>query len=145
MKTAEISGAAGRSDPSCIVRGERYRFSVLSSMLIRLEYSEDGVFEDRPSQVAVDRFFHVPDFQVAETEKTLEIDTAHFHLVYRKGAFTPDGLYIDAKNRYTNYGARWRFGEAEYGNPPRHHNLFGTARWRSRGSRRARNARRAIA
>ena len=60
-------------------------------MLIRLEYSEDGVFEDRPSIVAVNRLFDVPDFRVAESEKLLEIDTAFCHLYYRKGAFTPDG------------------------------------------------------
>ncbi len=113
---------------ACIVKGDKFRFSVLSSMLIRLEYSEDGVFEDRASQVVLNRDFGVPDFHVRENESYLEIITDDFHLVYNRGEFTPDNLYIDAKNGYTNYGARWRFGEAQYGNPPRHHNLYGTAR-----------------
>ena len=118
----------GRCNEKCIVQGEHYRFSVLSSMLIRLEYSEDGIFEDRPSQVVLHRDFEVPEFCVRESDAYLEIFTEDFHLVYNRGEFTPDNLYIDAKNGYTNYGARWRFGEVQYGNPPRHHNLLGTAR-----------------
>ena len=118
----------GKCDPRCIVQGDKYRFSVLSSMLIRLEYSEDGVFEDRPSQVVFNRNFEVPDFHIRESEKYLEIITEDFHLVYNRGEFTPNNLYIDAKNGYTNYGARWRFGEVQFGNPPRHNNMMGTAR-----------------
>jgi len=123
-----VKYTGGKCKDACVVQGDKYRFSVLSSMLIRLEYSEDGVFEDRPSQVALNRDFDVPDFHVRELDGFLEIFTEHFQLVYKGGEFTPDTLYIEAKNNYTNYGARWRFGEAQYGNPPRHHNLLGTAR-----------------
>ncbi|MBQ8818336.1 MAG: DUF5110 domain-containing protein [Clostridia bacterium] len=124
-----VKYSGGKCREACVVKGERYRFSVLSSMLIRLEYSEDGVFEDRPSQVVLNRNLGVPEFHVKATGDTLEIFTEDFHLVYKKNArFDPDSLYIDAKNGYTNYGARWRFGETVYGDPPRHHNLYGTAR-----------------
>lgn len=111
-----------------VVRGEHYRFTVLTSRLLRMEYSPDGVFEDRPSQVVLNRSFDVPEFRVQESENRLEISTEAFHLVYNKQEFSAENLYIDAKNRYTNYGARWKYGARTYGNPARHHNLYGTAR-----------------
>jgi hypothetical protein len=43
--------------PESIVQGDRYRITVLDAGLLRLEYSESRAFEDRPSQMAVDRAF----------------------------------------------------------------------------------------
>ena len=40
-----------------IVLGDCYRISVLTDGLIRLEYQENGHFEDRPSQMAGNRDF----------------------------------------------------------------------------------------
>lgn len=111
-----------------VVVGEHYRFSVLTPNLLRLEYSEKGIFEDRPSQVVLNRRFETPEFHVVDEEGRLEISTVAFHLVYNKKSFSPENLYIDAKNRYTNYGGRWKYGATTYGNPPRHHNLLGTTR-----------------
>ena len=108
--------------------GRTYRFTVLTSRLLRMEYSPDGIFEDRPSQTVLCRDFPTPEFHVTEREGVLELSTEAFRLTYRGGAFTPDSLRIDAKNRYTNYGACWKYGTDTYGNPPRHHNLMGTAR-----------------
>ena len=52
------------SHPLCptasVVQGERYRISVLTTRLFRLEYSEDGVFEDRPTQCVLNRDFATP-------------------------------------------------------------------------------------
>lgn len=118
----------GKCREECVVQGEHYRFSVLTSRLLRLEYSPSGVFEDRPSQVVLNRVFEPSVFEVSESESLLEISTEAFHLVYNKKEFAPENLYIDAKNRYTNYGGRWKYGATTYGNPPRHHNLLGTTR-----------------
>lgn len=118
----------GTCDSGCVVQGEHYRFSVLTPNLLRLEYSESGRFEDRPSQVVLNRSFPVPEFHVVDGDGRLEISTVAFHLVYNKKEFAPENLYIDAKNRYTNYGGRWKYGATTYGNPPRHHNLLGTTR-----------------
>lgn len=118
----------GKCDPKSVVQGEHYRFTVLTPNLLRLEYSESGVFEDRPSQVVLNRSFPTPEFHVIDEEGRLEISTVAFHLVYNKKTFAPENLYIDAKNSYTNYGGRWKYGATTYGNPPRHHNLLGTTR-----------------
>ena len=118
----------GNCNRESVVQGEHYRFTVLTPNLLRLEYSESGVFEDRPSQVVLNRNFEKPGFRLVEEENRLEISTIAFHLVYNKKKFAPENLYIDAKNRYTNYGGRWKYGATTYGNPPRHHNLLGTTR-----------------
>ena len=34
-----------------VIQGHKYRFTVLSERLVRMEYSEDGVFEDRPTEL----------------------------------------------------------------------------------------------
>ncbi len=118
----------GNCNPKSVVQGEHYRFTVLTPNLLRLEYSESGRFEDRPSQVVLNRSFPVPQFHVVDEDERLEISTVAFHLVYNKKEFAPENLYIDAKNSYTNYGGRWKYGATTYGSPPRHHNLLGTTR-----------------
>ena len=40
-----------------VIEGENYRISVLTESLVRLEYSENGVFEDGQTQVVQDRDF----------------------------------------------------------------------------------------
>lgn len=117
-----------QADPAQMIRGDRYRFTLISRRILRLEYDPSGVFEDRPTQTILNRQLEQAPFRKYETDTTLEIDTELFTLYYTKGPFSPHHLYIDAHNRYTNYGARWRFGENCYGDPPRHHNLYGTAR-----------------
>lgn len=117
-----------KADPACVIQGEKYRFTVLTAQMLRMEYSEDGIFEDRPTQVVWNRKFDHPKFTVHDQEHQLEIDTEYFHLVYDKKEFSPNHLYIDVKYAFTNYGGRWYYGKTDYGNPPREHNLKGTAR-----------------
>ena len=68
------------ANAAAVVRGDRYRFTILASQLIRIEWSEDGVFEDRPTRIALCRDFPVPAFTKTETENSLEIETEHLHL-----------------------------------------------------------------
>ena len=122
---------SGQCDPKACVRGKHYRFTLLTDRILRLEYDPEGYFEDRPSQTVICRKFPVPEYHVRDTGDRLEIDTKHFHMVYHYGKeerFTENSLVIDAKNNFTHYGACWHFGATTYGDPPRHHNLYGTAR-----------------
>ena len=45
-----------------MVVGDKYRFTVLTPSLIRMEYSKQGVFEDRASQSVFFRDFPENDF-----------------------------------------------------------------------------------
>ena len=48
--------------PENQITGINYRITVLTKGLIRLEYSEDGVFEDRGTQMAFYRDFPKADY-----------------------------------------------------------------------------------
>lgn len=67
-----------------IFKGNYYRISVLSDSLVRLEYDEGGVFEDRPTELARFRNFPAFDFKVQENDTTLMITTKFFTLQYLK-------------------------------------------------------------
>lgn len=115
---------------ACVIHG-CCRFTLLGERILRLEYDQEGIFEDRPSQTVLNRNFPTPAYTVRDTGSRLEIDTKHYHMTYYYGKeekLTAHSLVIDAKNAFTNYGGRWHFGITNYGDPPRDHNLKGTAR-----------------
>jgi hypothetical protein len=65
---------SAHSDPLCapeaMVRcNGQTRFSVLSARVVRFEYSQDGVFEDRMSLFAVNRRLPVPTFTVQNSTR----------------------------------------------------------------------------
>ena len=75
-----------------IVSGDKYRITVLTDGLIRLEYSEKGDFEDRATQCALYRDFPKVKYRIIETDDGIEIHTARIHLMYNKKEFSPYGL-----------------------------------------------------
>lgn len=115
-------------DPNYMICGDCYRFTLISRRILRMEYDPEGIFEDRKTQTVWNRCIKGPEFTVRETEDKIEILSELYALRYQKGPFTPNSLTVEARNQHTNYGATWRFGQTLYGDPPRHHNLFGTAR-----------------
>ncbi|MDO4297898.1 MAG: glycoside hydrolase family 31 protein [Lachnospiraceae bacterium] len=104
-----------------IVAGEKYRITVLTEGLVRLEYSEDGVFEDRATQMAFYRDFPSSDYRVVRTEDGIEIHTSRIHLIYNEKEFTSFGLSIQVKGNLSAYHSIWHYGEEV-------HDLGGTAR-----------------
>lgn len=67
-----------------IVQGAKYRFTILSPRLIRLEYSKEGNFINNPSSLVVFRDFDSNKYNVTESQILLEIKTAYFTLTYVK-------------------------------------------------------------
>lgn len=67
-----------------IIKGEKYRITVLSDSLIRLEYNEEGKFNDKLTQLALNRNFPAFEFEKKEDKKYLEIVTKNFRLSYVK-------------------------------------------------------------
>ena len=72
------------NNTSNIIQGKSYRFTVLSEILIRLEYSPTGEFLDETTEFAKNRNFNVPKFNVQQDEKYLVIETNYFRLEYAK-------------------------------------------------------------
>ena len=113
------------ADPKAVVQGEKYRFSLLSDKVIRLEYSPKGHFVDCQTQIVLNRRFPVPDFHVNESEEKLEIVTRYLVLTYNKQPFSRTGLTIQVReNNFNRKSGTWFYGDWEL---LRDGNLLGTA------------------
>ena len=97
--------------PDNIVAGEHYRITVLTQGLLRLEYSPDGVFEDRPTQTVLHRDFPKTNFRVVRGQGKLEIYTQRLHLVYDEKPFSAQGVSVQITGAFTEYNSIWRFGQ----------------------------------
>lgn len=84
------------SNPKAVFKGEKYRITILSDILIRLEYDEAGIFFDNYTELVKNRNFPLIEFDVQEDNKFLVITTKHFRLQYLKekpfvgSTFAPD-------------------------------------------------------
>ena len=94
-----------------MVTGEHYRITVLTPGLLRLEYSDDGVFEDRATQMVWHRDFQPADYRVIHTEDGIEIHTEMLQLIYNEKEFSANGLSIQVKGNLTAYHSIWHYGE----------------------------------
>ena len=74
----------GKAYNEAIIKGNNYRFTILSERLIRIEYSNNGMFIDNPTQLVLNRKLQVPKFEVNQDNKYLEISTKYFKLSYTK-------------------------------------------------------------
>lgn len=99
-----------------IIRGEKYRITILSDVLVRLEYSETGAFEDRPTELVKFRAFDVPKFTKKEDNTHLVVSTKYFKLEYQKempfegGKVTPDQYLKISLNNTDKF---WYYGHPE--------------------------------
>ena len=81
-----ISAAENRWNPiaadKAVVVEANARFTVLTDRLIRMEWAEDGFFEDRASLAIVNRNLPVPSFKVIRNGVSLTIKTNAVTLTY---------------------------------------------------------------
>lgn len=98
------------ASPGAVVSGDRWRITVLTDGLVRLEWAEDGRFEDRASVLALHRDLPVPEFRVRESEAGIEITTSRFRLSYDREPFSPSGLSLEVLGNVSSYHSVWRFG-----------------------------------
>ena len=71
-----------RASEQAVVVAGNARFTVLTPQLIRMEWSEDGLFEDRASLTFINRNLTVPEFKVKKSGKKVVIKTADLLLTY---------------------------------------------------------------
>lgn len=67
-----------------VILGNKYRISILTERLIRLEYSPTGVFEDRATQNVIFRNFDRVLYTVDKSETLIQISTKYFVIDYVK-------------------------------------------------------------
>lgn len=92
---------------NCIFKGNKYRITVLSNSLVRLEYNENGSFLDNYTQMVINRKFDLPNIEVKQDEKYLEIKTNYFKLYYTKELPFKNNIRIEC------FDKEWRFDHPE--------------------------------
>lgn len=112
----KINYTHNKAKQNTIFQGQKYRITILSERLIRFEYSEEGVFYDGLTERVINRDFPVPDYQVKEDNRFLEIETKYFKLTYAKekpfkgSVMAPDA---NLKVLLQNTDKMWYFGHPE--------------------------------
>ncbi|WEV69504.1 alpha-glucosidase [Bifidobacterium sp. ESL0775] len=110
-------------DPAATIQGDKWRIGVITDSLLRLEWQEQGEFEDNATQVVVNRNWGAkPQFTKIVIDGQLVVDTPHLRLTYDMGPFSKEGLSVVAKGIRYSQANTWNYGDAQYGN------LGGTAR-----------------
>ena len=104
-----------------VIQGEKYRFTLMTERLIRMEYNEEGVFEDRPTQTVWNRAFAPVSYYMIEKEEGFELVTDKMRVSYDGKAFSSNGLSAVGQGAAHPYGAMWSYGDTEM-------NLKGTTR-----------------
>lgn len=115
----KIDKEKAKSNPKAIIKGNKYRFTVLSPRLIRLEYNENGEFIDEPTELILYRNFDLPKFKLKDDEHFLEITTDYFKLNYTKEKpfeGTKVNPSINLKVNLLNTDKIWYYGHSEVRN-----------------------------
>ncbi len=108
-------------NPKAVVQGANYRFTVLNRSLVRMEYSPEGQFEDRATQIVVNREFDVPAFWVSDKDGCLVIRTECLEITYTGGAFSRNSLSAKFAGELGGNAYVWYYGDKQ-------NDLGGTAR-----------------
>lgn len=112
-----------KADERAVIKGDIYRFTVLTDRMIRIEYNDNGIFEDRATQVVVNRLFDVPEFSVYEDDEKIKITTDIIVLTYYKGKpFSQNSIFATMKFAKVIFGSDWYYGKKQK------ENLGGTVR-----------------
>lgn len=116
----KIDISRGKAKPSSVFQGKTYRITILSDVLMRLEYNPDGVFNDYPTILALNRNFEKePNIVVKQDEKYLNITNDYFILEYSKEKpFEASKLVPDSNLRITvkDTDKIWYFNNPEVRN-----------------------------
>ncbi len=106
-----------------IIKGQKFRITILSELLIRFEYNENGIFEDRATEMVINRNLDKVNFEKVTMDNTIYISTRYFKLVYKlESPFTSNKMFSNSMLKVDILGTNktWFFGMPEirnYGSP----------------------------
>ena len=112
----EVDYMKAKPNLECVIQGEKYRFTILSERLIRIQFNSNLSFHDEPTQLVINRNFNKPEFKVKEDKNYLEISTKYFKLFYTKNS-----NYKNSKNfrvELLNTDKYWYYNHVEAKNYP---------------------------
>ena len=83
------------ADPKAVVVAGNARFTMLGDRLVRMEWAEDGKFEDRATLGIVNRKMPVPQYTVKKSGRKVTIRTSALTLTYTgEGKFDENNLSV---------------------------------------------------
>ena len=100
------------TDDNMVIKGSKFRISILTERLVRLEYSPEGIFNDYETVNIRNRKFPVPEFTKQEDDNLLRIETPYFALTYLKNASFSSRTLTAKKDDSTI----WYYGQKEVRN-----------------------------
>ncbi len=112
----EIDTEKALMNEASVMKGNKYRITILTNSLIRFEYNEKGIFNDLPTEQVLYRNFDKPDFSCREDEKYLEITTKYVKILYNKEKNFDAGKVNPAKNlsvKFINSEKFWYYNHPE--------------------------------
>ena len=99
--------------PQCIseniIQGNGYRISILTESLIRLEYDASNQFENRATQMVINRNFPKVKYEIQDSADELVIYTTYLELHYDKKPFSSNSLSIIVRGE--GVGTTWCYGD----------------------------------
>ena len=115
----KIDKKRAKANEKNVIKGDKFRFTVLTERLIRLEYNDKGNFIDDPTELVLYRDLETPKFDVIDNSNFVSISTSYFKLTYTKGKSFLGGKASPANNLKVellgtqNY---WYYGHPEIRN-----------------------------
>ncbi len=115
----KIDKKRAKANEKNVIKGDKFRFTVLTERLIRLEYNDKGNFIDDPTELVLYRDLETPKFDVIDNSNFVSISTSYFKLTYIKGKSFLGGKASPANNLKVellgtqNY---WYYGKLEVRN-----------------------------
>jgi alpha-glucosidase len=105
-----------QANPAAVVVSGNARFTVLTSAMLRMEYSATGQFKDRASFVFINRWLPVAEFTTHQENGWLFLETADLVIRYleNSGTFSDSNLSIQLKSEVAP--ATWHPGLEDTGN-----------------------------
>ncbi|NMM98451.1 glycoside hydrolase family 31 protein [Bifidobacterium olomucense] len=113
-----------KMNPESTIQADHWRIGILTESLIRLEWQDDGHFEDHATQMVINRRWTdtTPRFTQTIRDGLLVIETPALRLTYDMQPFSKEGLSIVVKGISNSQMNTWHYGDDQHGN------LHGTAR-----------------
>lgn len=101
------------ADTKAVVKGERYRITVLTDRMLRIEFSPTGEFVDQQTQTVLNRRFPVPEFRVDDKGSCIDVITEHLILSYTKDEeLSGSTLSVQMLgNPYLRKSSTWFYGD----------------------------------
>ncbi|WEV58913.1 alpha-glucosidase [Bifidobacterium sp. ESL0728] len=104
-------------DPATTITGDHWRIGIITESLIRLEWQDDGFFEDNATQTVICRNWNAkPEFTKKIKDDELIIETPHLRLTYDRQPFSKEGLNVVVKGLQHSQRNTWNFGSKPVGN-----------------------------